>query len=145
MGLLDWLFSWTKSSEENKWYSFYDTRKTNNDWTNAEERFKHYDALKVVPFAYIKGKKYRAKFILKNGYWKIIAGKHRIVVPENRCSFREKETALCKAMTDYGEFLREHKLSNHFYMLSHKFSKGISETSEESRAILDERSSKSKN
>ena len=90
MGLLDWLFSWTKSSEENKWYSFYDTRKTNNDWTNAEERFKHYDALKVVPFAYIKGKKYRAKFILKNGYWKIIAGKHKLIVPLNRCSFRQK-------------------------------------------------------
>ena len=66
-------------------------------------------------------------------------------VEKIRRSFREKETALCKAMTDYGEFLREHKLSNHFYMLSHKFSKGISETSEESRAILDERSSKSKN
>ena len=56
MGWFDWLFNGRESSEENKWYSFYDTRKTNNDWTNAEERFKYYDALKIAPFVYIKGK-----------------------------------------------------------------------------------------
>lgn len=88
MNLKDWLFGW--KPEKYKWYSFYDMRKTNNDWTNSQDRFKFKDALKISTFAYIKGKKHRAKFYITKNYCEIIAGKHKIIVPIKRCSFKKR-------------------------------------------------------
>lgn len=90
MGFLDWLFGW--KPEKYQWYSFYDIRKSSKDWTNALKRFEAKDSLKIAPFIYLKGKKYRGKFYVTKNYCEIIAGKHKLIVPLNRCSFKEKRT-----------------------------------------------------
>ena len=102
MEFLDWLFGW--KPEKYKWYSFYDDRKSYKDWTHARERFKSFDALKVAPFAYIKGKKYRAKFYVTRNFCEIIAGKHKIIVPLKRCSFKNKKTEYYQGQSHVTEY-----------------------------------------
>ena len=84
MGLFDWLFGW--KPEENKWYYFYDRAKSTKGCNLNLDG----DRLKIKPYAYIKGKKYRAKFYIKDNYCKIIAGKKKLKVPIKKCSFRKR-------------------------------------------------------
>ncbi|MEK6843992.1 MAG: hypothetical protein AABX83_01050 [Nanoarchaeota archaeon] len=86
MGFLDWWFYRWKP-EKYKWYSFHDNVQLDSD---INLNFKYVDRLRVKPYAYIKGKKYRAKFFITNNYSEIIAGRHKIIVPIKRCSFRCK-------------------------------------------------------
>ena len=105
MGFLDWIFNLSGwKPKKYQWYSFYDIRKSSKDWTNALKRFKAYDALKVASFAYIKGKKYRAKFYVTKSYCEIISGKHKLIVPLNRCSFRQKRTEYFQGQSHVTEY-----------------------------------------
>lgn len=91
MGLFNWLFGW--KPEKNKWYKFFD-RALNF----ADDPFPNYDfltgeecRLKVKPFAYINGKKHRARFYLTKDKCKISLGKNKkeIIVPLKNCSFKK--------------------------------------------------------
>lgn len=124
MGFLTQLFGW--KPEKYKWYSFYDIRKSDRDWTKALERFDSYDALKVAPFAYIKGKKHRAKFYVTKNYCEIIAGKHKLIVPLKRCSFRKKVSTYYQGqshVTEYYITVVAHKVTKEDYDRYKKFKK----------------------
>ena len=84
MGFLDWLLGW--KPEKYKWYRFFDRGKSLNEPNLNLEG----DRLKIKPYSYIKGKKHRAKFYVTKNYCEIIAGKHKLIVPIKRCSFRKK-------------------------------------------------------
>lgn len=83
MGLFDWLF-W--KPEKYKWYAFYDRAKSTRECDLDLDG----DRLKIKPYAYIKGKKYRAKFYVTNDYCEVVAGKHKLIVPLKKCSFDKR-------------------------------------------------------
>ncbi|MFA5061429.1 MAG: hypothetical protein WC494_03900 [Candidatus Pacearchaeota archaeon] len=89
MGLFETLFGWTP--EKNKWYSFYDRALTLNNVPKYSFLRGDEDRLKIKPFAYLNGKKYRARFYLTKDKCKISLGKNKkqVIVPLKKCSFKK--------------------------------------------------------
>ncbi len=86
--------------EKYKWYYFYDRAKS----TKPIDLNLQGDRLKVKPYAYIKGKKYRAKFYVTDNDCRIIAGEHKLIVPLKRCSFRKRLTKYFQGQSRVDEY-----------------------------------------
>jgi len=94
--------------EEDVLYRFYDIRKFQKipeDLIDIYEKmFPSQDALKIAPFAYIKGKKYRARFKVKEGICYINTGKKKLSVPVEKCSFRNKKSTYYQGQAHVTEY-----------------------------------------
>lgn len=86
--------------EKYKWYAFYDRGLSNREYNLKLEG----DRVKIKPFAYLRGKKYRAKFFITKNFCKIIAGKHKLIVPLGRCSFKKKESEYFQGQSKVNEY-----------------------------------------